>query len=61
MRIILLVLTLALMLPMAPARASTEGIAAVVNQDAISITDLNDRLRMIIASTRLPSKAHRLM
>lgn len=55
MRIILLVLTLALMLPMAPARASTEGIAAVVNQDAISITDLNDRLRMIIASTRLPA------
>lgn len=34
--------------------ARTEGIAAVVNQDAISITDLNDRLRMVIASARLP-------
>lgn len=54
MRIFLLALTLALIMPMA-VQARTEGIAAVVNQDAISMTDLNDRLRMIIASTRLPA------
>lgn len=55
MRIFLLALTLALIMPMTFAQARTEGIAAIVNQDAISITDLNDRLRMIIASTRLPA------
>ncbi|MGB4107455.1 MAG: peptidylprolyl isomerase [Alphaproteobacteria bacterium] len=46
-------LVIALVLPV-PVYARTEGIAAVVNQDAISITDLNDRLRMVIASARLP-------
>lgn len=46
-------LVFALALP-AVVYARTEGIAAVVNQDAISITDLNDRLRMVIASARLP-------
>jgi peptidyl-prolyl cis-trans isomerase SurA len=36
------------------AHAATQGIAAVVNQDVITIKDLNDRLRMIIASSGLP-------
>jgi peptidyl-prolyl cis-trans isomerase SurA len=49
MRIFLFLLTLILAIPMAYAR--TEGIAAVVNQDAISMTDLNDRLRLVIASS----------
>ncbi len=34
--------------------AREEGIAAVVNEDAISFSDLNDRMTMIIASSGLP-------
>ncbi|MGB4057130.1 MAG: peptidylprolyl isomerase [Alphaproteobacteria bacterium] len=34
--------------------AQSEGIAAVVNQDAISIKDLNDRLHLVVASSGLP-------
>jgi peptidyl-prolyl cis-trans isomerase SurA len=34
--------------------ANQEGIAAVVNQDAISMTDLSDRMKLIIISSGLP-------
>ncbi len=54
MRIILFLLALVLLVLPASAQARTEGIAAVVNQDAISMTDLNDRMRMIIVSAGLP-------
>lgn len=53
MRIFLFILTLIVAFP-AGAEPRTEGIAAVVNQDAISMTDLNDRLHLVIASSGLP-------
>lgn len=40
------------MLP-SSARAMSEQIAAIVNQDAISISDVNDRMRLIITSSGL--------
>ncbi len=36
------------------AQARTESIAAVVNEDAISESDVNDRMKMVIASSGLP-------
>ncbi len=39
-----------------PAPAREEGIAAVVNQDVISMTDLTDRMRLIVISSGLPDK-----
>lgn len=41
-------------LPFMAAHARTEGIAAVVNQDAISMKDLNDRMHLVIVSSGLP-------
>jgi len=35
-------------------RAAEMGIAVVVNEDAISYSDLNDRYRLILASSRIP-------
>lgn len=54
MRILSFILSFALFLalPLA-AGAKSEKIAAVVNQDAISRTDVNDRMRLIIASSGL--------
>ncbi len=37
------------------AQAADMGIAVVVNQDAISLSDLNDRMNLIIISSRLPN------
>lgn len=37
-----------------PARADQEGIAAVVNDDAISMTDLRERTKLIMISSGLP-------
>ncbi|MGH1397677.1 MAG: peptidylprolyl isomerase [Alphaproteobacteria bacterium] len=39
-----------------PAAAMQSGIAIVVNEDAISMNDLNDRMRLVMASSRLPDK-----
>lgn len=39
----------------ATARAGEAGIAAVVNQDAISMSDLNERMKLIMASSGLPN------
>jgi peptidyl-prolyl cis-trans isomerase SurA len=39
----------------APVNANQEGIAAVVNQDVISMSDLNDRTTLIIVSSGLPN------
>lgn len=38
----------------APAHSAAESIAIVVNQDAISVSDLNDRMRLILVSSGLP-------
>ncbi len=43
-----------LAVPALPAAAREAGIAAIVNHDAISMTDLNDRIRLIMASSGLP-------
>lgn len=51
-------LALALMicaLGVSVARAETVGIAAVVNDDAISMTDVNDRIKLVMASSGLPN------
>lgn len=41
-------------LPFTPAHAATHGIAAVVNEDAITQYDLDQRLEFILLTTRLP-------
>jgi peptidyl-prolyl cis-trans isomerase SurA len=50
MRFLSLLAVLLLLCP-APARAAGEGIAAVVNADAITSSDVNERLKLIGAST----------
>ena len=40
--------------PIEPGFARTETIAAVVNEDAISMSDMNDRLKLILTSSGLP-------
>lgn len=37
-----------------PAQARMEAIAAVVNQDAITMSDLNDRMHLVMVSSGLP-------
>jgi peptidyl-prolyl cis-trans isomerase SurA len=44
-----------LALSLSPVQAREEGIAAVVNQDVISMTDLGDRMRLILVSSGLPN------
>ena len=41
--------------PAAAQSARTETIAAVVNEDAVSESDLEARLKMVIASSKLPN------
>ena len=54
MRIFVVLLSLlAFLLSPLPVRAMSEQIAAIVNQDAISISDVNDRMRLIISSSGL--------
>lgn len=54
-RILLTALVLACgFIAAAPSFAREEGIAAIVNEDAITITDVEDRSRLIIASSNLP-------
>ena len=57
-RVVLFVL-MVLFSGLAPASAATggvgEGIVAVVNEDAISASDLNDRLRLMIISSGMPN------
>ncbi len=54
MRLFMFVLIFAFAAFALPVYAATQGIAAVVNQDVITMKDLNDRLRMIVASSGLP-------
>ena len=56
MRHYLLVL-ISLLIALSPctARAQVEGIAAVVNEDAITMSDVQDRMRLIIISSGLPN------
>lgn len=51
---ILVLLMMVLMVPSA-AQARSEGIAAVVNDGAISFSDLSSRMQLIIASSGLPN------
>ncbi|MCC7305082.1 MAG: peptidylprolyl isomerase [Alphaproteobacteria bacterium] len=55
MRFLLLILSIFALLPLPAQAARSEGIAAVVNQDAITMTDLNARLKLIILSSGLPN------
>jgi len=55
MRYFFLILILVVGVFNAPySRASEMGIAVVVNEDAISMADLSDRYRLILASSRIP-------
>jgi peptidyl-prolyl cis-trans isomerase SurA len=55
MRIIFLsLLTVCLIVPAFPAAAGKEGIAVIVNQDAITNSDVADRMSLIAASTGMP-------
>ena len=40
--------------PQAGAQSRTETIAAVVNEDAVSVSDVMDRLRLVMASSGMP-------
>lgn len=51
-----LLLFVCMVLPLQVAHSET-GIAAVVNDDAISMKDLNDRLRLVMISSGLPNTA----
>ena len=44
-----------LVLGVSAARAETVGIAAVVNDDAISMTDVTDRMKLVMVSSGLPN------
>lgn len=46
---------MALLLVAPAAKAQTLGIAAVVNEDAISMADVTDRLKLIVISSGLPN------
>ena len=35
--------------------ARSEGIAVIVNDDAITVSDVNDRMRLIVSSSGLPN------
>jgi len=50
----LLLCVLAITFSSASLRAAEMGIAVVVNEDAITYSDLNDRYRLILASSRIP-------
>lgn len=50
----ILITILAVMTATQAANARSEGIAAVVNSDVITVSDVNDRMRLIIASSGLP-------
>jgi len=53
MRFLLLVLVL--LFPV-HVHAMQTGIAVVVNEDAISVNELNDRLKLVMAASRLPNR-----
>lgn len=56
MRKILTIISLVfLMIAPTHVSAQQEGIAAVVNEDAITMSDLNDRMHMILLSSGLPN------
>ena len=58
MRLIFAALTVFALFAAAPLSArAEEGIAAVVNQDAISISDVNARMRLIMASSGIADSA----
>lgn len=54
MKILSLLLTLCLLMPVAAHAAGNEGIAVVVNSDAITNSDVNERMKLIASSTGIP-------
>lgn len=54
MKIFSLLLTLCLLMPVAAKAAGNEGIAVVVNSDAITNSDVNERMKLIASSTGIP-------
>lgn len=54
-RFLMVLAFLAFVLPSVPALAREEGIAAVVNKDAISMTDFTERMKLIAISSGLPN------
>lgn len=57
MRILTLIFSTFLMLLSTPlAQAESQNIAIIVNEDAISTADFNDRLYMVLVSSGLPNK-----
>ena len=54
MKIFSLFLTLCLLMPIAAKAAGNEGIAVVVNSDAITNSDVNERMKLIASSTGIP-------
>lgn len=56
MRILLLLLVFCFMVgPVPPVQARTETIAMIVNDDAVSMSDVNDRMKLIMVSSGLPN------
>ncbi len=53
--LILMVLTVFLAIPPQICAARTERIAVVVNEEAISISDVSDRMKLIVSSSNLPN------
>lgn len=53
----ILALSCGMVFPVMPVVASGPQIAAVVNEDAITQKDLDDRVRLIMASSGMPSRA----
>lgn len=51
----IVILSFLMAFPFHNVRAAEMGIAIVVNDDVISLEDLNDRMRLIIGSSRLPN------
>ena len=53
-KVFLSLLAVCLTIPALPAVAGQEGIAIIVNQDAITNSDVADRMNLIAASTGMP-------
>lgn len=51
-----LIATLIAMLPLSPSAAVEQRIAAIVNDDVVSLQDLNDRLGLVVLTSRIPDQ-----
>lgn len=53
---LLAILTISVPLSASAQRMDSEGIAVVVNEDAITMSDVNDRMHLVMVSSRMPSR-----